>query len=246
MQRYNPKYTVGRVGKGRTPYAKRRKPPTKSMVVAGFTRTAGPYARAYRANPSRRQTLGGIIEKKFYDTAWGTTNVTSAGIIATHGFLAIAQGTTENTRVGGKITVVNVNFRGELTGVNDSSQVPEVARFIFLWDKQANGAQPAVTDILQTASVNSFLNMDNVERFQVIKDKMVTMDTNTYDAASTDAVYVDTKLIKLNYKCSVPIHYSSTTGAITELKSNNLILLLISMNGVCFYRGRMRVKFTDA
>jgi len=227
-------------------YAKRRKTNTarKPRIQPGFTRTGGAYARAYRGNPSRALTLGVPVEKKYYDSAWGPTTV--AGTATIHStFLAIAQGTTEVTRVGGKINVCNINFRGEILGLNDNSGAPEVVRIIWLWDKQCNGAAPVATDILAADNINSFLNMDNTDRFQVIKDKMYTVDVSAYDVAS-DLAFSHSKIIKLNYKCSVPIHYSSTTGAIAEIKSNNLIFLAIAIGTKAAYRMRVRVKFTDA
>jgi len=226
-------------------YAKKRKKnPRKPRIVPGFTRTAGPYARAYRANPSRALTLGVPVEKKFWDTGWGPTTFAGTwGVQAT--FLTIVQGTTETTRVGGKINITNVNFRGQILGLNDASGAPEVVRIVWLWDKQCNGAAPVALDVFQQDVMNAFLNMDNVDRFQVIKDKMYCIDISAYDVAS-DLAFSHSKIFKLNLKCSVPIHYSSTTGAITEIKSNNLIMMYCAVGNKAAWRCRTRVKFTDA
>jgi len=225
--------------------AKRRKNNVrKPRIVPGFTRTGGAYSRAYRANPSRALTLGVPVEKKFYDSSWGPTTLAGTSTIVST-FLAIAQGTTEVTRVGGKINVCNINFRGEILGLNSTDGAPEVVRCIWLWDKQANGAAPTATDILAADHINAFLNMDNTERFQIVKDKMYTIDTNCYDTVG-DVIFSNSKIVKLNYKCSVPIHYSSTTGAITEIKSNNFIFLFVAIGAKAAIRYRVRVKFTDA
>lgn len=228
-------------GKSRVPYSKKRK--TNNGVVPGFTRVGGPYKRALMGRPGNNPTLNGRIEKKFFDSGAGFTTAVQAGAIVSN-ILAIAQGTTEITRVGGKINVVNFNLRGQVRGLT-ATGVPGAFRYIVFWDKQCNGAAPAVTDVLATAELNSFLNMDNVDRFQVIKDKIVI---NNFGAISpTPLWYLNTVLMKCNYKCNVPIHYSSTTGAIAEIKSNNLCILLISERSTSIEYGfKWRVKFTDA
>lgn len=214
----------------------------KVMVVPGFTRTGGPYKRALMGRPGGI-TLGGTIEKKYYDTGYSAT-FSSAGAIISD-LLAIAQGTTEVTRVGGKINVTNFNLRGRIDGLQTSGTVSNTLRVILFWDKQTNGAAPAVTDVLKQAGVNEYMNMDNVDRFQIIKDKFIVSNLNA--AFVTPVYFADSKILKFNYKCSVPIHYSSTTGAIAEIKSNNLCLLLISDTSASHnYTFRVRTKFTDA
>lgn len=216
----------------------------RARVVPGFTRTAGPYKRALLGRPGGRTlTLGGQIEKKYLDTGIGYATATTTGTVVSS-LLAIPQGTTEVTRVGGKINVCNINMRGQVRGLT-ATGVPGAVRWMLILDKQCNGAAPAVTDILTSAAINSFLNMDNVDRFQVLKDKMIV---NNFGAISpTPLWYLNTVLVKCNYKCNIPIHYSSTTGAIAEIKSNNLIWLIISERSSSVEYGlTARIKFTDA
>jgi len=216
----------------------------KQKVIPGFTRTGGAFARALNGRPGVK-TLGGQIEKKYLDTAIGYSTAAIAGAVNATAILAIAQGTTEVTRVGGKINVCNINIRGQVRGLG-ATATPGAFRWILFVDKQCNGAAPAVTDILTTATINSFLNMDNVERFQILKDKMVI--NNVSGVYTTTPVYfAETKMIKAAVKCNIPIHYSSTTGAIAEIKSNNIGMLFISEKASSVEYGvTVRVKFTDA
>lgn len=234
-----PRYVVGTIAGKK--YSKRKYPTKKQLIVAGYTRTAGPYARAVGGRPGGI-TLKGTIEKKYKDNTFADFNVTPAGVVATN-VLNIAQGTTEVTRVGGKITVTNVNLRGSVGNDNAGAQGPDIVRMIIFWDLQCNGALPNVTDVLTTADWRSYLNMDNVDRFKIIKDKCFIVDITTWD--STNALGAQ-KLIKVNHKCSIPIHYSSTTGAIAEIKSNNLCIIWLSRNNASIANYTIRVKFTDA
>lgn len=230
----------------RTPYSKgghgwgNKRP----RIVPGYTRTAGPYRRALLGRPGHA-TMGGKIEKKYFDFAYGPTNYTTGGAVIVD-LLAIAQGTTELTRVGGKINITNFNLRGRVDAIA-AAAVPLAIRHILFWDKQTNGAAPAVTDLLTVANVNSFLNMDNVDRFQVIKDKTIVSNIGAMNSATGDR-YGETKWVKFNIKVpNVPIHYSSTTGAIAEIKSNNLYLLTIADTAATATLAfRARTKFTDA
>lgn len=230
----------------RTPYSKggrgwgNKRARFATKVVPGFTRVGGPYKRALLG---RAQTLGGTIEKKYLDSVFTATTATTAGYMIAATLLTIPQGTTEVTRVGGKINITNVNIRGVLEGPVGLANVPDQVRVILFWDKQCNGAQPVVTDLLKTANYLSYLNMDNVERFQIIKDKLYMVDVVGWDG--TNALYKQLPL-KVNYKCNVPIHYSSTTGAVAEIKSNNLGILFISQLGKASFAFNCRVKFTDA
>lgn len=214
----------------------------KAKIVPGFTRVGGPFARAFKANPSR--ALMGPLEKKYLDVTTTTVSpITTAGAIVST-FTIIAQGTTEVTRVGGKITVTNFNIRGNISGLSQAAgQVGDIVRIIVFVDKQTNGAAPAVTDLLKTANIYSYLNMDNVDRFQVLKDKFVSINQTGILAATS--VY-ENKVFKVNKKLNMPIHYASTTGAITEVKSNNIYLLHISLTGESQISYSARTKFTDA
>lgn len=233
--------------KNRTPYSKGGKGwgVKHPKVVPGFTRTAGPYARAYKANPSRALTMGAPPEKKYLDTTATAVNAPTTGVIQAV-FTVIPQGTTEITRVGGKITVTNFNVRGNFSLTTTAlSGTPnnDVVRMILFIDKQTNGAAPAVTDILKSANGQAYMNLDNVDRFQILKDKMIKVG---FTASGSTNLVGDLVPWKINKKMNLPIHYSSTTGAITEVKSNNIYMLFTSWQGVVNFNYYARVKFTDA
>lgn len=217
----------------------------KSKVVPGFTRTAGPFKRAFLADPRRALTMGAPPEKKYWDLGFGV-NPTNAGQIDGP-LIGIAQGTTEQQRIGGKINLVNFNIHGQVIGVQQvgAAVLPDVTRFMVVLDKQANGALPVVTDILKTAQINKFMNLDNVDRFQILKEKWITNDVLAWVATPFESIG-QIKNFKINLKMNIPIHFSSTLGAITEFKSNNIICLYINSNGQSVVNYTSRAKFTDA
>ena len=59
--------------------------------------------------------------------------------------------------------------------------------------------------------------MDNVDRFVILKDKTYTLNPPTQNAALGSCQTL--REIKMNKKCNIPLEFSSTTGAITQLES---------------------------
>lgn len=185
------------------------------------------------------------IEKKFFDSDITSVAAINTGTIF-NSLCLVPQGTTDQTRVGNKITIRNINLKC-FAGLDDQGTAVFATgnlRVILFVDKQTNGATAAVTDILKTASISSFRNMDQVDRFQILKDKVYNLPCRSANALHTDQ---GTRQWTMSAKCNIPVHFSSTTGAITELRSNNVGILYISdislVNAAS--PGTARIKFTD-
>jgi len=232
-----PRVTAGPTKIG-APYKRPRlppRPPQPVRVVPGYTRTVGAYGRSLPLS----------IEKKYLDTSVIDTSDATSGVIIPSLNL-VPQGTTDVTRVGNKITIRNINIHGycnnddQTTGTFAGSNV----RVMVFLDKQANGGPAAVTDLLTTAAITSFRNMDQVDRFVILVDKIIhnpVVATNALHTSNGRHYW------NVNKKCMIPVHFSSTTGAITEVRSNNVGILYVtdtsSANAAA--NGRARIKFTD-
>lgn len=191
-------------------------------------------------------------EKKFLDTDTSAAikQFESTGSVQAD-FVVMANGTANGSRVGSQITVTNINAHLDVvTGTNGSN--PGIAhtpvRIILGIDKQANGAAPAVLDVLQTASPYSFRNMYTLNRFIILKDKLFDMNPILY--VSTPNVGECGRIFKFSWKGQLPVLYSGATASITEIKSNNIFLLVISdrdgYNTDDGVQGTIRIKYTDA
>lgn len=185
----------------------------------------------------------GSTELKFHDTTPAIT-VPNTGSIVSNSLIAIAAGTGESQRIGRKITVRSINLR--FTGVLTSSAVPaqtdDGLRVVLYHDKQANGAAATVTDILETAAYLSFNNLSNKNRFRILMDKTVDISaTAAFSAASLQ----HGKTKSWYMKCNIPVEYSSVTGALSEIRSNNLGILVISDNGQVDFNSQVRIRYSD-
>lgn len=186
-------------------------------------------------------------ELKFFDTTL-SFNVDATGEVpATGQLVLIPQGVTESTRVGRKCNIRSIQMKMDLVYTPAASATGVSVCYLYLiWDKQCNGAAAAATDVLTSASFQLALgNVANSSRFLVIKKWEVVLQSQ---AGVQTAFAADSKQIAYYKKCNIPLEYSSTAGAITELKSNNLFLMagtdtgsddVVNCSGIC------RVRFSD-
>jgi len=246
-----------RVGTGRRiapPQAKQRLmapfiPPRRMVhaqpmqIVPGVSRVGGFYGRYSKP--------GG--ELKFFDTSYSGT-IDATGEVAPGGGTAtspnlIPQGVTESTRVGRKCVIRKISLQGffwsgTLTG---AAAAPNVFKLALVLDTQANGAYPAFSDV-QGATVNSFNNLANSQRFRVLKIWKKNLQTPGIQVAGTPTYIAGMPIpFKWNHKCNIPLEFSSTTGAITEIRSNNLLFTQISTaDDVVQYDMITRIRFSDS
>ena len=193
----------------------------------GYARTVGFYGR-YK---------GPSAELKFFDVNLSSKPGLNGSIFASSLNL-IPQGTTESERIARKAVIKSIDIRydlkkAEATGA-DLNNTTTLFRMIIYKDKQANGSAATVTDILEANLIHSHFNLANKGRFVILKDK--TYELNAIAAASKTASTITYGTVSLydRYKksCSIPIEFDSTTGALTEIRSNNLGILVFVGNSL--------------
>ncbi len=184
---------------------------------------------------------------KFHDVAITDAIVATGGSIQAD-LLIIAQGVTESERVGRKCNIMNIGLRYfiSLPTTNAEGATTDAVRCILYQDKQTNGAAAAVLDILNTAGYLSFNNLANKGRFRILMDRVhqISCTAGAYDG-TTDRFAQNQEYYNFYKKCDVPIEFNSTTGAITEKRSNNFGLLLISSGGLAGFASQFRFRFSD-
>jgi len=169
----------------------------KAYYKPGFQRKA-PYAKYqsmsrnnYRQRISQKQVyvpkpVYTSKERKYSDTAVSAHQVCQSG---TWSLLHVPLlGSDYNNRVGRKTVAKSVYIRGKLEIVPAATPKTAnvgcgLARMILVVDNQPNGALPAVTDLLVSASAESQLNPNNRDRFTILKDKQFVLDAYAVDLA---------------------------------------------------------------
>jgi len=224
------------------PYRKRRTTTTRlryPMSPRGFP---GQYARL---ELSRR----GIVEKKVIDTAFVSPVSTTGNTLLLSG---VATGTDYTNRIGRRIVLRSLFMRGFISlDPTATAAIPQLGRVIIVQDKNPNsGSTFAVTDLLDTASSTSQLNMSNRDRFNILSDKQYAFgffsNVATQAIAMGPAIYPYKKYIKLN----IPVTFSGTGNTISSIAENAIFVMFIgsvaaSANDLQAVMS-VRVRFEDA
>lgn len=217
----------------------------------GYDRTVGFYGRFTGQYHPGVVSTGG--EMKFHDIDVDDAVVDAAGTIQNAGTInIIPQGDTEKTRNGRKCTITVVQWRYEITlpevDAAATPSEPDQVRVMLYVDHQCNGATAAVLDILETTNYQSFRNLAQGNRFTILMDKTHTL--NYAGMASDEAAKVSQASVHRNYsfykKCKIPLEFSGNTGAIGEIRSNNIGVCLISHGGGAGFASKIRLRFSDA
>jgi len=213
------------------------------LTPGGFRR--GKDWRASVARKAPRQWArftGSRRELKFFDTAQ-TWNVDLTGEVVSQ-LCLIPQGDTESTRDGRKATIKSVQLRGTLLfqPTTDTAAVA-LCYLALVLDTQCNGAAAGISDIFTSSAMDrNFIQLNNSGRFRILWKKTYNM----FIGAGVTTGYNDClKAVEMYKRCNIPIDWNSTTGAITEIRSNN-IFLVAGSNGVddkCVFIGNARVRF---
>lgn len=206
----------------------------------GYLRTGGNYGRY---NPS-----GGPFsqELKFFDLAIASTTIPTTGEITKASVNTIAQGTTQSTRIGRKIVIKKLlwKFVVTLPEAGNMTQASDILRIILYVDKQCNGATAAVLDIIDSTSLSAFRALDNSQRFNILMDKTINIFSSAGSGNGTASDSAEKHIAMRFYKnLSIPVEFSSTTGAITEIRSDNIGVLCISHQGYVGIEGFMRLRY---
>lgn len=193
---------------------------------------------------------GGFIAakttQKYFDTTLAPTTVTTAGVILNASLNLIPQTTTESGRIGNRVKLTSIHLRGKVVlPATAVAAVNETVRIIVYLDRQCNGATAGVTDILTSADYRAFNNMANKGRFQTLIDEFCDINYQT-GVNATPAWASVGKNIMLNKKgLGIALQFSSTTGAITEVRTNNIGVLAISYAGAATCEYIARVRYDD-
>lgn len=192
-------------------------------------------------------------EVKFLDTSIADVSTTQAGVILNSGSInVIPQGVTESERVGRKCVVRSIHIKGKVRlGVTaTSSEACNLYRIIVYQDKQCNKATAAITDLLQTADILSFRNLENSGRFNFLYDKTRAINASAGAGNGTTNTFAETfHYFSFNKKCNIPLEFTNTasTGAIGTITSNNLGMAIFCQDTavapVCQFE--VRIRFSD-
>lgn len=205
----------------------------------GYDRSVGYFGR-----------FEGDGELKFHNFDYDVTPVPNGGIVRAT-INIIAQGTAEDERIGRKCTIRSIQWRYAYYLDTIANVVlpksGDLLRLIVFVDKQCNGVAATVTQLLETADIFANKSLVNQGRFTILLDRLHSINYLTL-TENTDDLYSQSKVMEQAtwYKaCNVPIEFSGVTGAIAEIRSNNIGILTISSAGSVRLESRVRIRYSD-
>lgn len=153
----------------------------------------------------------------------------------------IATGDDGTTRDGRKVLTRSILVRWKMTADETPSEYGSSCRMILFYDKQANNAAPAVTDVLTTNDVLSTNNLNNSDRFVILKDKLV----GPYGGFGSGP-----KIGVFSVKTQMETLYGLTTDVIGAINSGS-IWFMVAFDGASVGSGveqlsvNIRLRFVD-
>lgn len=227
----------------------------------GYNRRAGFYGR-FKSRYGRRGGKYGRrrsvkAEKKYKDFTvdFGDAVIPATGATP-ESIVLLSAGNTPSTMVGRKIVLRSIQIRGycKLEPASNATlaSVPnsDLVRIMLVRDKMTNGAQAAVTDVLltNTEGTRSMLNMENGNRFKVVKEWLIEMNDTVGHNGTANVYYNGRQTVAINWykKCFQPIQYDNApSSAVTDLKDYNYFLMAISEAANCTLEMNCRIRYDD-
>jgi len=181
---------------------------------SGFRNRAPRATRGFFNRPGELKYSDIAQAAYLYDT---TGSVTALNLLAT--------GDDNINRDGRQVTNKSIAVFGNIVPVDGASE-HHLARTMLVWDSQPNsGTIATITQILTASTSIASTNLDNRERFTILRD--VKMSMGAYDAAGQ---IIQTPVVqKIDWW--VPLNnvttYSGTTATIGSVATGALLLVTI-------------------
>lgn len=188
------------------------------------------------------------MEKKLIDTAQATYALDTTGSVTLMN--GCSQGTDFTNRIGRKYTNVAVQLEGQIGPADNVTQlVGSKCRVMVVYDAQPNGALPAITDVLTAATANSFMNLNNRDRFKVLIDHNVTLGGVQETATQAVAACPNVDNVSYYKKVNLETICDGTGATVADIQSGSIFLLTIGSQAAGLghiFVGALRVRFIDA
>lgn len=166
-------------------------------------------------------------EMKRFDLISQSILVLSSGVFGPGPLNGCIVGDLNVNRTGNRIRIKKVGLRLQMAGsaVTDDG---DVVRIIMYLDHQPNGVIPAVTDLLQTASVFAFRAAKTMKRFTILMDKFLDWGPKTLDVAGSGFA-TTRKAITFFKNVNIDVEYRlPSSTAIDAIGTNAIGMFAIS------------------
>lgn len=197
-----------------------------SMVFQKNTLKAGPEAKELlHALPANLGVVGAVT--------FTAATLLNAATVGNDG---------QNNHVARKIAMKSIFVRYSCS-LAATSVGGSPARILIVYDKQTNGATPAITDVLIGNDFNAPMNLDNADRFIVLMDEITDPVSvqNNYSVAKTRYKKIGLETVYAS---------GANAGTVADIKTGGVFAFIAQTGGITVAVGSVlsltRIKFTDA
>lgn len=235
-------------------HAKRRSQITRARQIRDAMQVA---QVAFQPGGFNRNTPRAMLtEKKVVDINELNINIDSTGT-QLQLLNGCVPGSQNYNRIGRKICMKSLQLRGHIAKQNNAAAANAAkGRLIIVYDKQPNGTAPTFANIIQSQNiagatsslVDDMVNLDNRDRFEIIRDMVVAVGPYDHTATTSLAggpclVTMDT-YIKLGNRETV--YNAGTAGTIGDIATGSLYAFWIaSADNNLTWQGGFRLRFSD-
>lgn len=199
-------------------YYSKKKKWTAPNAKYGYFGKAG--TDAYHALNMARKALSLInTEYKYRDNA----SSSQAGNIDSEAIKALMNGypratTSDQDRVGNSAKITSIQLRAFININVTSPPTNTFVRLMIVLDKQPNGVEFDLSDLLKQETLQSFRNLTNGKRFLVYMDKMVNISTERPQ-----------QFVKFHKDVDIHTEYNDNNdGSITNINTNAIYFVAFS------------------
>lgn len=188
---------------------------------------SGPLRLIPRPNP---------VELKYMDSeATNSTLATTGNRYLLNGNV---QGTSTSTRIGNKVTIKHIELK-----MNYTSTVVSSIKMAIVYDKQANAALAAVSDIYNAIGGIFYpwatRNSVNSQRFVILKNFVMTINPNI-------TATLTSKQLSKYIKCNIPVQYNGgVAGTIADIQTGAIYMVVLCDNANSSLSYTSRLRFQD-
>ncbi len=185
------------------------------------------------------------VELKYDDGGAAIFNVLSAG--TTILLSTIPNGTGPSERIGRAVQYsdITLNYKIQVRNPTETGG----CRVFIVYDRQTNGAAPAITDILTQANTMALYNANNRTRFKILYDKthsfyyIPSNATNGTGGRQTAPTIVTNHNIKLT---GLAAHFKGSGSGIGDIDSGALTMIVVTdVNDTFDFTETNRIQYTD-
>lgn len=183
-----------------------------------------------------------LSEAHYFPLVLGALPVTTTGSIT---FInPVTQGDALNQRHGARIFNTSFILRGNLySGANTGQSVATLA---LIYDRQPQGALPAITDIFDSVNSKSMQNVLNRDRFYILWRREWSMEVASVTVATASSSHYVDQTVYVNRPTCFTV--GTATGNIADVKTGALYFVTMGTNaagsGFPEFDGNCRVVFS--